>query len=171
MTTEELLLIGTIGAPFGIRGQLKLHAVTSRPEYLVRRLKTVFLGKERREAAVTRLAVHKPNLLILTLSGIADRDTAGELRGQEVYIRPGDAAPLGDDEYFIHDLIGLQVETSSGESVGEVRDVLETGAGEIVVISRPDRADALVPLVRALVPTLDIAGRRMVVDAIPGLLD
>jgi 16S rRNA processing protein RimM len=171
MTTEELLLIGTIGAPFGIRGQLKLHAVTSRPEYLVRRLKTVYLGKDRREATVTRLAVHKPNLLIMTLSGIADRDTAAELRSQEVYIRPADAAPLSDDEYFIHDLIGLQVVTSDGEPVGEVRDVLETGAGEVVVISRADRADALVPMVKALVPTLDIAGGRLVVNAIPGLLD
>ena len=168
---DDLLLIGTLGAPFGVRGQIKLHAVTSRPDHLVKTLRTVYLGKDRRERQVKRLAVHKPNLLILTLTDVADRDAAAELRGQDVYIQAADAAPLAADEYFLHDLLGLTVETSAGDAVGEVTDVLETGAGEVVVVKRAGKADVLIPLVRAIVPTLDLPGRRLVVNAIPGLLD
>lgn len=168
---EDMLLVGTIGAPFGIRGQLKLHAVTSRPDYLVKKLRTVFVGKDQREMTVTRLAVHKPNLLILSLAGVTTRDDAAEYRNRDVWMKAADAAPLETDEYFLHDLIGLRVETTDGVPVGTVREVLETGAGEVVVITRENQADALVPLVKAIVPTLDTAGGRMVVVALPGLLD
>jgi 16S rRNA processing protein RimM len=169
---EDLLLIGQIVSPFGVKGQLKLKAFTDRPDHIARRVRTLYLqlGKERAEHTLTRLHEHKPGLLILTLKGVDDRDAAEELRGAEVYISAKDAAPLAEDEYFLHDLVGLEVITAEGQAVGKVREILETGAGEILVITRPGQPDALVPMVREFITRLDIPAGQVVVAPIEGLL-
>lgn len=168
---DDLLYIGVLGAPFGVRGQIKLHSISSHPEHLVRHLRTVFIGPKRIPHQVTRLFLHKPGLLIIQLQSVADRDAAADLRGAEVYIAAADAAPLGEDEFFYHDLIGLAAVTDTGDLIGEVRDVLETGAGEIAVIARRGRADALVPMVRDFIVAIDLVERRLVIRPIDGLLD
>src|SRR3954452_2045068 len=113
---DDLGLIGTIGVPFGIKGQVKLMAITSRPEQL-EKVKTLFIGPEQTPRKLQRVHEHKHNQLILTLAGVTDRNAAEELRGAEVFIRATDAAPLDEDEYFLHDLPGLRVETVDGEPV------------------------------------------------------
>ncbi len=168
---DDLLYIGVLGAPFGVRGQIKLNSISSRPDHLIRHLRTVFIGPKRAPYQVTRLFLHKPGLLIIQLQAVSDRDAAAELRGAEVYIAAGDAAPLAEDEFFYHDVIGLQAVTVSGEPIGQVREVLETGAGEVAVIARAGRADALVPMVRDFIAAIDLPGQRLVIRPIDGLLD
>ncbi|PMP81811.1 MAG: 16S rRNA processing protein RimM, partial [Chloroflexus aggregans] len=153
------------------RGQIKLHSISSHPEHLIRHLRTVFIGPKRIPYQVTRLFLHKPGLLIIQLQSVTDRDAASNLRGAEVYIAAADAAPLGEDEFFYHDLIGLAAVTDTGDLIGEVRDVLETGAGEIAVIARRGHADALVPMVRDFIVAIDLVERRLVIRPIDGLLD
>jgi 16S rRNA processing protein RimM len=170
--TEEFLLIGLIVAPFGVKGQLKLKAFTDRPDHIARRVRTLYLqqGSERSEHTLARLHEHKPGLLILTLKEIKDREAADALRGAEVYIREAEAAPLAADEYFLHQLVGLNAVTVAGQPIGKVRQILETGAGEILVIARPDQPDALVPMVRDFIASLDIPGGQVVITPIEGLL-
>ncbi len=164
----DLLLVGTIGVPFGVKGQLKLHAFTSRPEHL-RRVKRVYLGDDRAEVVLRRAVEHKPNVLILTLAGIDSREAADALRGSEVYIREQDAAPLDEDEYFLHDLPGLQVETVAGETIGTVKEVLETGANDVLVVTRPEGGEVLIPMIRDVVKTLDVAAKRVIIEPMEGL--
>ncbi|GIV92323.1 MAG: ribosome maturation factor RimM [Chloroflexus sp.] len=154
-----------------MRGQIRLHSISSHPEHLIRHLRTVFIGPKRIPHQVSRLYMHKPGLLIIQLQTITDRDAAADLRGEEVYIAAADAAPLAADEFFYHDVIGMQAVTDSGEDIGEVRDILETGAGEIVVITRRGRPDALVPMVRDFIVAIDVGERRLVIRPIAGLLD
>ncbi len=168
--TEELLLIGQIGAPFGVHGQVKVKSFTDRPDHIARHVRTLLIGKERTAYTLRRLSVHKPGLLIAELQGVTTREAADELRGAEVYIRAADAAPLAADEYFIHDLVGLEAHTSEGQSIGKVREVLETGAGEVLVIARQGQGDALVPMVHDFIAELDIAGGKVVIRPIEGLL-
>lgn len=168
--SEELILIGMVGAPFGVRGQLKMKAVTDRPDHIRRHVRTLYIGKERTPYTLTRLLEHKPGLLILTLQGVADRDAADALRGAEVYIREAEAAPLAADEYFIHELIGLDAVTAEGQPIGRVREVLETGAGEVLVIARPGQDDALVPMARDFIAQLDVPGGKVVITPIEGML-
>jgi 16S rRNA processing protein RimM len=171
--SEDLLLIGVIVGPFGVRGQLKLKGTTDRPDHIARHVRTLVLSDQRNqrsEAALRRLAEHKPGLFILELQGVTTRDAAEELRGSEVYIRAADAAPLAEDEYFLHDLVGLTVATVDGQTVGKVREVLETGAGEVLVITREGQPDALVPMVRDFVAAVDIAGGTITITPIEGLL-
>lgn len=169
-STEELLLIGQIVAPFGVRGQLKLKGFTDRADHIARHVRTLYVGKAHTELTLRRLAEHKPGVFILEIQGVTTRDAADELRGSEVFIRASDAAPLADDEYFIHDLVGLAVETAEGQMVGKVREVLETGAGEVLVITRPEQPDALVPMVRDFIAAIDLPGGKVVISPIEGLL-
>lgn len=169
---DDLLLIGFVAAPFGVRGQLKVKGFTDRPDHIARHVRTLYLqlGGEHTAYQLVRLHEHKPGLLIMTLQGVGDRDAADALRGAEIYIREADAAPLGEDEYFIHQLIGLQAVTSAGQALGTVREVLTTGAGEILVIARPAQADALVPMVRDFIAHLDLAAGQVTINPIEGLL-
>lgn len=167
---DDLLLIGTIVAPFGVRGQVKLKAYTDRPDHIARNVRTILIGKDRSEHTLRRLTEHKPGLLIADIQGVTTRDAAEELRGAEVFIRAADAAPLDPDEFFLHDLVGLAVRTEDREAVGKVREVLETGAGPILVIARPGAADALVPMVRDFIAHLDIPGGTVTIRPIEGLL-
>lgn len=169
---DDLLLIGQIFAPFGVRGQLKLKAITDRPDHIARVVRTVYLqhGSTLTEHTLTRLHEHKPGLLILTLREVTDRDAAEALRGAEVYIRESEAAPLDEDEYFLHQLVGLIAFTNTGITIGTVREVLTTGAGEVLVIAREGQPDALVPMVRQFIAELDLANQRIVINPLEGLL-
>jgi 16S rRNA processing protein RimM len=168
--SEDLLLIGTVVAPFGVRGQFKVKALTDRPEHIARHVRTLFLGPERTEHTLKRLFEHKPGLLVAELQSVTTREAAEELRGAEIYIRAADAAPLAADEFFLHDLVGLAVSLEDGTAVGTVREVLETGAGNTLVIARQNQGDALIPLVRDFIVALDIPGGTVVVRPIEGLL-
>jgi 16S rRNA processing protein RimM len=167
---EETLLIGQIVAPFGMRGQVKVRAYTAHVNHLRRRIRSVYVGDTRREYALNGVLEHKPGLLVLSLGGVADRDAAEALRGQEVAIRERDAAPLEPGEYFIYQLYGLQVVTEDGAEIGRVREVLETGANEVLVVTRRDQPDALIPMIHDVVRDLDIAGGRVVIHVLEGLL-
>ncbi|HET9221867.1 MAG TPA: ribosome maturation factor RimM [Roseiflexaceae bacterium] len=167
---DDTLLIGQIVAPFGVRGQVKLRAYTAHVEHLRRRIRAVYIGDDRREYTLTSLIEHKPGLLILSLGGVTTRDAAEELRGAEVAIRERDAAPLEEGEYFIHQLYDLMVVDEQGAEIGRVREVLETGANEVLVVARPDQPEALIPMIHDVVQELDIPGGRVVVRLIEGLL-
>jgi 16S rRNA processing protein RimM len=167
---DDLLLVGQITVPHGVRGQLKFHAITSRPEHL-EQIKTIFVGDELVEYRLVRAAVHKGSQMIMTLEGVDTREGAEAMRGLEVYIPQTEAAPLDKDEYYLHDLPGLNVQTVDGTPLGVVKEIIETGANEVLVITRPEGGEALIPMIREVVKQLDVAGGLIVVEPIPGLLE
>ncbi len=180
MNTDELLLIGYIAGAFGIRGQVKMKAVTDQPEHLQRQVRTIYLGTSPRRPGqpvaaprpyrLMRVATHKPGLLLLTLQGVNTRDDADTLRHHEVYMHQKDAAPLEQDEYYLHDLYDLRVETTDGADIGTVYDILETGVNEVLIVKRDGQPDALIPIIHDIVKELDIAGGRIVIQPVEGLL-
>ncbi len=167
---DELLLVGVIAGAFGIKGQVKLKSFTDRPDHLSRHIRTLLIGKDHAPYRLVRAIEHKPGLLVLTLDGITTRDAADDLRGAEVFIPAQEAAPLATDEYFLHDMAGLKVFTTDGTAIGTVKDILVTGANDVLVIARTGQPDALVPMVREFVVELDIPGGRLVIQPIEGLL-
>ncbi|MBA3943443.1 MAG: 16S rRNA processing protein RimM [Herpetosiphonaceae bacterium] len=167
---EDLLLIGTVGQPFGIKGQVKLHSLTSHPEQL-RRIKTVFVGPKLVPYQLLQVIEHKPNLLLLRFGGIDTRNAAEELQKTEVFIRSSEAAPLEEAEYFFHDLPGMEVRTLDGQVVGTVKEVLETGANDVLVVERPDHPEVLIPMIHDVVKELNVTTKTITIDPIPGLLE
>lgn len=170
-SADEVLLIGTVIDAFGLRGEVKVRSVTDRVDHLRRHVQTVFVGAERRPFALQHVHAPKAGVLILTLGGVTDRTAAEALRGAEVSIRESDAAPLDVDEYFIHQLYGLRVVESSGAEIGIVREVLQTGANDVIVVERRGRSDTLLPMIHEVVERLDMAAGQIVVRLLPGLID
>lgn len=179
---DHLLLIGYIVGAFGIRGQLKLKAVTDHPDHLEHVMPTIYITFPSRQTQRMGLPAtnpyqlldvlqHKPGLLVLTLKGINDRTQAETFRHAEVYIHQNQAAPLDEGEYFIHQLINLCVETIEGLHIGHVRDVLQTGANDVLIVARPSQPDALIPMVHTCVQQLDIASGRIIIHPLEGLLE
>ncbi|ABU57756.1 MAG: 16S rRNA processing protein RimM [Roseiflexus castenholzii] len=170
-SADEVLLIGTVVDAFGLHGEIKVRSVTDRVDHLRHHVQTVFVGEERRPFPLQRIREPKTGVLILTLGGVTDRTMAEALRGAEVTIRECDAAPLEADEYFIHQLYGLRVVESSGAEIGIVREVLQTGANDVIVVERHGRSDTLLPMIHDVVESLDVAAGQIVVRLLPGLID
>ncbi|MFQ3629956.1 ribosome maturation factor RimM [Roseiflexus sp.] len=170
-SADDVLLIGTVVDAFGLRGEIKVRSVTDRVDHLRHNVQTVFLGEERRPYTLQRVHEPKTGVLILALGGVTDRTAAEALRGAEVAIRECDAAPLDVDEYFIHQLYGLRVVESNGAEIGIVREVLQTGANDVIVVERHGRSDTLLPMIHEVVERLDVAAGQIVVRLLPGLID
>jgi 16S rRNA processing protein RimM len=168
------LVVGRITRPHGVRGELAVEVRTDDPE--VRLAAGTVLATEPAAAgplSVTRARWHSGKLL-LSFDGVADRDEADQLRGVLLVVDSEELEEIQDpDEFRDHQLIGLAVFGPGGERVGEVTDVLHHGQDLLVIAGTGPRAGAeiMVPFVTELVPEVDLAGGRLVIDPPAGLLD
>jgi 16S rRNA processing protein RimM len=112
---------------------------------------------------------HK-GVLLIKLDGIEDRDAAGEFRGMLVEVPLEDAVPLEEGEYYHFQLIGVDVETETGEWLGRVADVIATGAADVFVVRGP-RGEVLLPAIEDVILKLDTEERQMTVHLLPGMLE
>lgn len=108
--------------------------------------------------------------LIVRFEDVRDRDAAEALRGRTLLIRREEARPLDSGEYFLHDLVGLEVWSSDGERVGRVAAVYEGGAGHFLGVD-DGRRERLVPFAGRIVRNVDLEAGRIVIEPIPGLLE
>jgi len=166
------LSIGEVVRPHGVRGELRVRILTEYPERL--NIHTHFyLAHPAFTEKVYRYAVERMRLrrdvLLLKLEGCDDRTAAEALRGMLVQIPLEDAVPLEEGEYYLFQLLGVDVETEQGEWLGRIVEVLETGANDVYVVRGP-RGEVLVPAIGEVVRSLDLAAKRMVIHLMPGLL-
>lgn len=164
---DAWLAIGTIVAPFGLRGLVKLMAETDFPERIADH-PTLYLGPERRPVRLLSTKPHGPHIL-LALDGVPDLTAAERLRGLVVAIPASEAAPLAPDQYYLHDLIGLRCVRADGADLGVVADVFTHPAQDLLVVRRPATPDVLVPLVKVFVRQVDLATRTITLDPPAGL--
>lgn len=120
----------------------------------------------KREDEIKTLAVEgrlQGKLVLASLDGIETRDQAAELIGSEIYIRPEQIPELEQGDYYWSDLIGMQVESVSAEAFGQVEDMLETGANDVMVV-KGDRERLIPFVIDDIVKNVDLINRRIVVD-------
>ncbi len=168
---DELLLVGEVINVVGLRGDVRLRLISTQPEFLAATNPMLYSSDGKRSFRLRRLVHYKNDIYTATLGGIATRDLAEAMRGTELYIRQADIAPLAVDEYFLHDLIEMTVVDAEQNLIGTVREVINTGASDVLVISRVGKPDALIPMVKAFVSHLDVTNKRLVVTPIPGLIE
>ena len=127
---EDLFQVGVITAPHGVRGEVKVFPTTD-DNARFKNLKTVLLdqGRGTRELEIEGVKFFK-NMVILKFKGIDDRNDVERMRQAKLLVTRENAVELGKDEYFIADLIGIQVVSDEGEELGTISDVLQTGANE-----------------------------------------
>ena len=167
------IAVGQIARAHGIRGEVTVAVRTDEPE--VRFVPGVALATdppERGPLTVAATRWHSGRLLVM-FEGVRDRNDAEDLKGTLLVLDSAQIPASDDpDEFYDHQLIGLAVVTTAGDSVGEVTDVLHHGQDLLVVRRAPGpAAEAMVPFVSAIVTEVDLPGGRLVIDPPPGLLD
>ncbi|HEY0890602.1 MAG TPA: ribosome maturation factor RimM [Nocardioides sp.] len=170
------VLVGRIGKPHGVRGDVTVDVRTDEPE---RRFAAGAVLQARapqgsafphRTLTVARARWHQ-TVLLATFEELTDRTTAESARGVLLHVAvPADESPEDPDEFYDHQLVGLAAEDLEGRPLGEVTGLLHGGAQDILTIRTPDGREALVPFVKALVPEVDVAGGRVVIADRPGLV-
>ncbi|TDE35540.1 ribosome maturation factor RimM [Nonomuraea mesophila] len=164
------LVVGRIGRPHGVRGEVTVEVRTDDPELRFAPGTSIATDPAGRGPLVVEGRRWHKGLLLVSFAGVSGRDAAEDLRNTMLVIDSAEVAPPEDpDEFHDHQLIGLAVETASGEPVGEVTDVLHHGQ-DLLVVRRKEADDALIPFVKALVPMVDVEAGRLVVDPPEGLL-
>ncbi|WP_425434197.1 ribosome maturation factor RimM [Nocardioides terrae] len=170
------VLVGRIGKPHGIRGHVTIDVRTDEPERRFvdgARLRAVPPKGSAFTADTLTVAGSRwhQGVLHLLFEEISGRDAAESARGVLLYTDiPADATPEDPDEYYDHQLIGLAAYDTEGNHLGEVSGLVHGGAQDLLTIRTPDRRDALVPFVKALVPVVDLAEGKVVIEDRPGLV-
>lgn len=170
-STPRHLVIGEIIGAHGLRGEVKVALETSFPDRF-QRLTSVLIGpgdgKAYRNYRLMSWRLHKNNAL-LTLADITDRTTAEEMRGQFVAIPADEAMPLAEDEYYVHQIEGLQVYTDEGEHLGKVTEVIFTGANDVYVVRSAAGEEVLLPAINDVILDINLDQERMTVKLLEGL--
>jgi 16S rRNA processing protein RimM len=168
---EEWVTIGRIVALFGVRGEVKVLPQTDIPNRF-NQLREVFLGPQHQRCHITKANPYKENMIVLRLAGIDTANSAEALIGQTIAIPLAQIPALPSDQYYIHDLIGLRVESPGGQTLGVITDILTTGANDVYVVHETGSGrDVLVPAVKTMVKRVDIPAGVIIIDPIPGLFD
>ena len=156
------ICVARIGAAHGVRGAVKLWTFTEDP-FAVRRYGPLLTkdGKHQFEVAQAR---EGKGHLVATFKGVTTRDEAERLNGIELYVAREKLPATDDDEYYHADLIGLAAVTTADEALGRVVAIHNFGAGDILEIAPPHGATMLLPFTNAVVPTVDIAGGRVLIE-------
>ncbi|HEX8762088.1 MAG TPA: ribosome maturation factor RimM [Pseudonocardiaceae bacterium] len=167
--TDPQRVVGRIGRPHGVRGEVTVQVRTDSPEQRFTVGAQLGVGAGR-TLTVDAVRPHAGNLLV-RFAGVADRAAAAELRGVLLTVDTVELPALDDpDEFYDHQLEGLAAVGSDGAQLGTVREVVHTPASDLLVVET-DRGEALVPFVRAIVPEVDLSAGRVVLDPPAGLLD
>ena len=166
------LVIGQIVRPHGVRGEVVVEVSTDNPATWY--VAGSALATDPAPAGPLTIESVRPHQgrLIVAFDGVFDRDGAEALRGVRLCVDSADVAPSEDpDEFHDFQLVGLAAVDTAGQALGEVVGVEHGPAAELLVLRRPDGRRALVPFVKAIVPTVDLSARRVVLTPPEGLFD
>jgi len=165
----DYLIIGYLRRAHGVRGEMVMEIQTDFPERLKPETK-VFVGKDYQPMTIAAARNHSEGLLI-KLNGIDSPEDAARYRNQLVYVTAADRPPLPKGQFYIHELIGFDVTDEEDGLIGKLTEILQTGANDVYVVTRPDAGEALLPVIPSVVLKIDADRRLIRVHLIPGLLD
>jgi 16S rRNA processing protein RimM len=165
------VVVGRIGRPHGIRGEVTVETRTDEPDERFAPGAVLSVDGPVKELVVERTHWHSGRLLV-TFRGAADRNDAEALRGLLLHVeRDPDEMPDDPEEYYDSSLEGCAVVLTDGTAVGTVVEVVHLPAQDLLSVRTADERDVLVPFVSEIVPSVDVAARRIVIDPPPGLLE
>ena len=168
---ENYLRVGVISSTHGVHGEAKIYPTTDdikRFDYLKEAL--IDTGKEYIPVHVTGVKYFK-NMVILKFKEFDNIDQILPYRGMDLLVTRENAIPLKKGEYFVADLIGCQVITEKGEQLGELVDVLQTGANKVYVVKTTTGREILLPAMKDCILEKDIENKKIKVHIMKGLLD
>nr|WP_296032720.1 ribosome maturation factor RimM [uncultured Dorea sp.] len=167
---EELLQVGVITSTHGVRGEVKVFPTTDDAARF-KQLKHVLLdtGREMKPLEIQGVKFFK-QFVILKFKGIDNINDIERYKRCPLLVERKDAVELKENEYFIADMIGIQVETEDGEVFGTLKDVMETGANDVYVIDTEEHGEVLVPAIKECILDVDVENRKMTIHLMDGLI-
>lgn len=162
-TPGSLVLMGTIGAAQGLRGEVRVKSFTEDP-MAIGEYGTLY-DVEGNPLEVLDIRPHK-NMAVIRFRGINDRNAAEALNGKDLYVDRDslDDEDLDDDEFFYADLEGLEVKDAEGNSWGTITGIFDFGAGDILELSQKGKRSQLIPFTEAAVLEIDLEGGSILID-------
>ena len=162
---EQFLQVGVISSTHGIRGEVKVFPTTDDPNILETK-------KEKLSLEVQGVKFFK-QFVIVKFKGIDNINDIEQYKGCSLFVSREDAVALEEDEYFIADLIGMEVYTNENpeELFGTLKDVIETGANEVYLVESKTHGEVLIPAIRQCILSVDVKAQKMQVHLLNGLLD
>ncbi|WP_374687386.1 ribosome maturation factor RimM [Promineifilum sp.] len=164
----RFLAVGRVLKPHGVRGEVRVEPLTDDPARF-KQLTHIYVGERNpRRVAIEGVRFHQ-SWVLLRLDGYPTRTEAELLRNELLQVTEAEAVPLEEGEYYLYQLEGLAVYTEAGVHLGRLTDVLETGANNVFIVQGP-KGELLIPDIPDVVQDVDIAGGRLVIRPLPGLL-
>jgi 16S rRNA processing protein RimM len=158
--SELMIVIGKIGAPQGVRGEVRIMPLTDFPERF-KNLKVAHLD-DGTSLQVEAVRYHQ-QFVLLKFVGLNDRDAIEPLRNRLIKIDRKELMPLPEGHYHVFDVIGLTVYNEEEECLGKISDVLQTGSNDVYIVEQKDKQPLLIPGLKTVVRHVDIAGGKMIV--------
>lgn len=168
---EQMLQVGVISNTHGIRGEVKVFPTTDDPNRF-KKLKEVILdtGREEKKLEITGVKFFK-QFVILKFKGIDNINDIEKYKGKSLYVTREHAVRLKKDEYYIADLIDMQVLLEDDTPFGVLTDVMKTGANDVYCIQTREYGEVLVPAIKDCILEVDVEKNEMKIHLLPGLVD
>ena len=158
----DLIIVGEVTRPAGLLGAVRVLPVTDFPDHLLAlRDVTLVCGASARPARVER-AERAGRFVVMKFAGIDTPEQAQALRGATLRIPPADAHPLPPGQFYIFQIVGLRVRMPDGRTLGEVVEVLRTGAHDVYVVRPPDGPEILLPAHSDVIERIDLAAGEII---------
>ena len=169
MEKKDRLRVGVITSPHGVHGEVNVFPTTDDPKRFLD-LKKIYLDtkKELIECEIKSVKFFK-NMVILSFTGMDDRNAIEKFRQCDLLIDREDAMELGEDEYFICDLIGLDIIDEDGKKIGVLKDVMTSAANDVYVVEKTDGEELLIPAIRDCILDTSLEEGYIRVHLLPGL--
>ena len=166
---EDLLKVGVITTTHGVRGEVKVFPTTDAERFMELEYVILDTGREKRELTIQNVKFFK-NLVILKFEGIDNINDIEKYKGKELWVPREEAQELDEDEYYIGDLIGMDVLLEDGTRFGSLKDVMETGANDVYVVETEEGKEVLLPAIHDFIMDVDIEKNAMTIHLMKGLL-
>lgn len=168
---EQMLQVGVISSTHGIRGEVKVFPTTDDPNRF-KKLKEIILdtGKEQKILEIESVKFFK-QFVILKFKEIDNINDIEKYKGKSLYVTREHAVKLKKDEYFIADLIDMQVFLEDGTPFGVLTDVMQTGANDVYCVQTEKYGEVLIPAIGECILDVDVEEKKMTVHLLPGLLE
>lgn len=168
---EDLLQVGVITQTHGIKGEVKVFPTTDDVRRFKKLKETILdTGKEKITLEIESVKFFK-QFVILKFKGIDNINDVEKYRQKNLYVTRENAVRLRRDEYFIADLIDIEVYEEDDKLLGVLKNVIETGANDVYEIEMTDGREVLIPAIKECILSVDVEARKMVVHLLDGLLD
>ena len=167
---EKYLKTGVVTSTHALKGEVKVYPVTDDPKRFSA-LKELLISDHgtMRPLEIEQVRYFK-QMVILKFKGIDRIEDAEPLVKSELFVDRKDGLPLGEDEYYIADLIGMETVTAEGERLGVIKDVMQTGANDVYCVDSKKYGEILIPAIKQCIMKVDLQENIMTVDLLPGLL-